>query len=95
MGKVTAWRPWIRGLLTTVISGVAHSIIGALSAIGIAPETFNFSGGLHKLIEITLLTGAASAVVSLMTFLQKSPIPEEIEVQTSTINPQDILGDKK
>lgn len=81
MGKVTAWRPWVRGLLTTVISGVAHSIIGALSSIVIAPDTFNFDGGFHKLIQITVMTGTFSALVSLMTFLQKSPIPEEIDVQ--------------
>lgn len=95
MGKVIAWRPWVRGLLTAVITGIAHGAIGALTAAGIQPDQFNLSMGLHSLLKMFFATGVASGLISLFLFLQKTPIPEEIEVQTGTINPQQIMQDKK
>lgn len=95
MGKVTAWRPWVRGLLTTVISGIAHSVVSALTAAGVAPDRFNLAGGLHNLLTLIAVTGVVSGLISLFLFLQKSPIPEEVEVQTGVINPAEILKDKQ
>lgn len=54
--------------------GVAAAFNGAVNSLAlliVAPETFNFSGGLKKLAIAT----AVSAGVGLVTFLKQHPLP--------------------
>lgn len=88
------WRPWLRGLITTIITGIAHGCIAGITTSAIVPEKINTGAGLHALLSVMIFTGAASGIISLLTFLLRSPLPDDVEVQTATINPQEIL-DKK
>lgn len=61
---------WIKGLVNAGISGGTV----AISTMAIAPETFNFHEGLHKLLYAAL----ASAIVSIAKYLSINPTPKDI-----------------
>ena len=65
----TNLRLWLRGLIGAIIAGGAHSI----TAVVVAPETFNLHGGLLKLLQL----GVGGGIISGAFYLQKSPLPEE------------------
>ena len=58
---------WLYGLVSATILGITHSVTPML----VAPETFNFNGGLKKLLTIVIVSGALGA----FTYLSKSPLP--------------------
>ena len=58
---------WIKGIISAAIGGAANSV----SAIAIAPETFNFNEGLNKL---GLMAGIG-AIVAVANYLKQSPLP--------------------
>lgn len=64
--NTTAYQ-WLGGLLSA-ISGAVGSGLGVML---VDPQDFNFQTGLHKL----LVVGAASAVVAVLNYLAKSPLP--------------------
>lgn len=64
------WKRWIHSLIAAVIGGVANSV----TAMFVAPETFN----LKDLSKLAQLAGG-SAIISLMFFLKKSPLPDSPE----------------
>jgi hypothetical protein len=67
---------WLHGLLAAVISGAAGSFVTCLSAIGIAPTHFNFSGGFKHVVGIMLLSALFHAGIGVFMYLQKSPLPD-------------------
>lgn len=74
------FKQWIHSLIAAVIGGVANSI----TAMFVAPETFN----LQDLSKLGKLAGG-SAIISLMFFLKKSPLPES-ETSAETTRPDDV-----
>jgi hypothetical protein len=62
------WENWLKGLMAAVIGGAAN----AVTTVIVAPETFNFQGGLGKLGAVS----GASALVSAAMYLKQSPIPK-------------------
>ncbi|VVB52079.1 Uncharacterised protein [uncultured archaeon] len=69
---------WTKGLLASAISGMAGGVINAFAAIGISPESFNLKPGLgfHHVLYITAVGAAASGVIFVAGYLQKSPLPQ-------------------
>jgi hypothetical protein len=61
------WQKWLRGLISTAIS--ARS--GAIRVIIVDPKTFNLQDGLGNVLTVA----GVSALVAVVNFLQKSPLP--------------------
>lgn len=61
---------WLKGLIHAGISGSTAAISTAL----VAPETFNFSNGLSKLLTVA----GVSAIVSIAKYLSAKPLPEDL-----------------
>jgi hypothetical protein len=60
-------RGWIGGLIS-----VASGAIGtAISTMIVAPQTFNFDTGTHKVIIVS----AVSAIIAIGNYLARSPLP--------------------
>ena len=72
MLDIKDWSVWLRGLIGAGISGGTAAISTSL----VAPETFNFSNGLKKLITVTIV----STIVSMAKYLSAKPIPEDLPV---------------
>lgn len=70
LAKKTAWRPWVRGFLQTVVS----SVVGGVSVVLVDPHTFS---DWDKLVKIT----GVFALVGVLNYLSKSPLPEEVEIE--------------
>lgn len=70
MAKKTAWGPWLRGFISAVIS----SAVGGASLILVDPHTFT---EWDKLVKIT----GVFALVGVVNYLSKSPLPAEVEVE--------------
>jgi hypothetical protein len=62
------WQTWLKGLCSAVISGAANAVTGVV----VAPETFNFQEGLHKLGALV----GVGAVIGLAGYLKQSPLPQ-------------------
>jgi len=62
------WKSWLKGLVAAVIGGAAN----AVTAVFVAPETFNFTGpGLLA----TLKMAGAGAFIAFWLYLKQSPLP--------------------
>ena len=72
-------RGWIRGVISAVVSGGAGAAGGSLGAVMADPEHFavNTGSGLHGVLVVAGYAFAVSAIISLMKFLQTTPIPQE------------------
>lgn len=81
MGKRLDWRPWLRNVITTVISGAAHGFIAATSTNIVAPETFNLAQGLHKTLAVAGLCAILSGLISLANLLSnpEKAIPPDVD----------------
>ena len=58
---------WFKGLIAACIGGAASAVTPAF----VAPETFNFGDGLHKLGMVA----AGGAIISGVFYLKGSPLP--------------------
>lgn len=58
---------WLKGILSAAIGGAANGI----ASIAIAPETFNITTGLNKLLMIV----GFGAVLAVANYLKQSPLP--------------------
>jgi hypothetical protein len=61
------WRHWVKGLISATIGGAANGV----TALIVAPESFNFGDGLSKLGSVM----GAAAIVSVSMYLKQSPLP--------------------
>lgn len=73
-------RKWITGLISVVAGG----ILTALTNMGVAPETFNFStaDGMLKLA----LTVAVATFIAILNYLKQFPAPPMEETRTVEIS---------
>lgn len=69
------WNKWAYGLIGAIVGGVANSV----SAMIVAPETFNFAD-ISKLGKLAV----ASSIISAALFLKQMPVPpEEKEIKST------------
>lgn len=61
---------WVKGLLAAVIGGASN----AVSAVLVAPGTFNFS---HDGVVAIAKLAAAGAFLSAVMYLKQSPVPKD------------------
>lgn len=85
MGKKLDWRPWLRNVITTVISGGAHGLIAGLTTMGVAPDTFNLNQGLHKTLIVAGTCALFSGLISLANLLSnpEKAIPQDVVEETT------------
>ena len=72
-------RMWGKGLLMAVISGGANGFTAGLSAIVIAPDTFNGGAGLASTVKLIVSAGVMGAATGLFGYLKQSPLPPSEE----------------
>jgi hypothetical protein len=68
---------WLKGALAAVISGGANGVVTGFAAIGIDPNHFNLTSGLHDTLAIGGVSAAISAILGLALYLRQSPLPPE------------------
>jgi hypothetical protein len=66
---------WLRGLAAASISGACGGIINAFTAMGIAPEVFNFTGGLKHLFMLAGVSTMLTGILGVAFYLKQSPLP--------------------
>ncbi len=84
MGK--KWKDplvWFRGLVAAFIGGGAGAVVAGVIVTGQTPEKYNFGSGLHNLVVMVLATFIANGILMAFAYLQKSPLPELEETETT------------
>ncbi len=76
---------WIAGLLSAFLSGGAGAVTSGLSAIIIAPDKFNLQDGLRHTLTLMGTNFLVAGLFGFFTRLQKSPLPEIVSEETTTI----------
>lgn len=66
---------WIRGLIGANIAGGAGALASGPIVNMIAPETFNLTGGLRKLLIFMVASFILHMIIGGAAYLQKSPLP--------------------
>ena len=69
------WRTWLHGLGAAFIGGGASGIVAAQTAMGIAPDTFNYASGLAKMAKLAGIVFLVSGGLSAAAYLKQSPLP--------------------
>lgn len=70
------WGTWLMGIMRSVIQGGAAAVVGAFSVSVLAPNTFNFTTGFWKTIELMIAMFVMQGLIHMMMFLQVHSIPE-------------------
>lgn len=68
---------WLRGVASAAISGGSGGVVMGFAAMGIAPESFNFDGGMAKTMQLVGFAAVVSAVLGVANYLKQSPLPPE------------------
>jgi hypothetical protein len=70
---------WLYGLGSAVVGGGASAIVSGFTAMGFAPDKFNFTtaSGVGHFFALALINFAVSAFLSAMFYLKQSPLPPE------------------
>lgn len=76
---------WFAGLVSAFLSGGAGAVTSGASAIAIAPNTFNLNEGLTNTLKMMAANFIVAGLFGFFTRLQKSPLPEIEEVDTTQL----------
>lgn len=68
-------RLWLRGLAAALITGGSSGVTSALGANLVAPESFNLTDGIGRMLALALMVAAVSAVNGVAAYLKQSPLP--------------------
>jgi hypothetical protein len=91
---------WIYGILKSFIGGGAGAITTVFSASFIAPESFNFSGGLHRIFELMAATFLINGLLNFFYYLKQFPVPPIIDNNVASVKTTETVtmkteGEKK
>jgi len=90
---MTKWKNpmvWFRGLVAAFVGGGAGAIASGFISVAQTPKEYNFNDGLQNLAVMIVGTFLLSGTVTAAAYLQKSPLPELEEVNTTSINKNDL-----
>jgi len=79
--KLTRTEIWLRGILAAAISGASGGVMTGLAAVGIDPAHFNLQQGIGATAKIGGAAALINAVIGVAAYLQKSPLPEQVETR--------------
>ena len=68
-------RVWLHGLAAAFIGGGASAVTAVAAAMGVAPDTFNFSSGFGKMAKLTGLVFLMAGAMAAFGYLKQSPLP--------------------
>ena len=76
--KITIQR-WLYGLGSACVGGGASAVVSGFTAMGFAPDKFNFTtgAGVAHFFALALINFAVSAFLSAMFYLKQSPLPPD------------------
>ena len=69
---------WLKGILAAAVSGGAGGVLTGFAAVGIDPQHFNLQAGVAATLRIAIAASLINAVIGVAAYLQKSPLPEEV-----------------
>lgn len=90
---MTKWKNplvWLRGLVAAFVGGGAGAIASGFISVAQTPQQYNFNDGWKNLVVMIVGTFVLSGTVTAAAYLQKSPLPELEEVNTTIINKNDL-----
>lgn len=82
----TKWKNplvWLRGFIASFITGGAGGVSAAVVAMGLTPGQYNFQEGFKNVIAMFIGVFVVSGFIGGCAYLQKSPLPELEEEQTT------------
>lgn len=85
----TKWKNpivWLRGLLAAFIGGGAGAVASGFIAVAQTPEQYNLNAGMDNLLRMMGGTFIVSGILMAAAYLQKSPLPEIVEEDTTFID---------
>lgn len=85
------WQQWVYGLGAAFIGGGAGAITASQVAMGIAPNTFNYSSGIGNMAKMAAITFVVQGGLMAFAYLKQSPLPALVETkiitsQTTTVS---------
>lgn len=85
---MTKWKNpliWMRGLLAAFIGGGASAVASGFIAVAQTPKEYNLNDGLTNLLVMIGGTFLVSGIIASSAYLQRSPLPELEEKDTTFI----------
>lgn len=70
-------------------------MISGVVVTGQTPEKYNFNSGLHNLLVMVSITFVANGIIMAFGYLQKSPLPELEEMETTVTVKQTTTIEQK
>lgn len=86
---MTRWKSpvvWFRGLLAAFIGGGAGAVASGFIAVAQTPQQYNLKDGMQNLLVMIAGTFVVVGIINAASYLQKSPLPELEEGDTTIIN---------
>jgi hypothetical protein len=77
---------WFRGMLAAFVGGGSGAVASGFLAVAQTPAEYNLKEGLQNLLVMIGGTFIVTGIVSVAAYLQRSPLPELEEVQTTILN---------
>lgn len=68
---------WFKGLVAALVSGASGGVLTALGSMGIRPDVFNLTQGLHATLAMMGVGALINAIIGVAGYLQKSPVPPD------------------
>lgn len=69
------WEHWVYSLVAAFIGGGAGAVVTAGTAAILLPDKVNLGAGLHTFLAFVAVSFIAHGVITVMAYLQKSPLP--------------------
>ena len=85
---MTRWKNplvWFRGLLAGFIGGGAGAVTSGFISVAQTPDKYNLKDGLHNLLVMIIGTFLVAGILNAFAYLQKSPLPDLEEYDTTHI----------
>jgi len=72
------WATWLVGIIRSVVSGGATSILNAGGTALVIPESVNTGAGLHKLLALLAVYFVLGAITHMAIFLSTHGAPDQV-----------------
>jgi hypothetical protein len=70
------WESWRIGIMRSLLSGGANGVISAPVSMGIDPEHFNFTSGLHHMLTMMLGMFIGAGIFHMFLYLSTHGAPD-------------------
>lgn len=85
---------WVHGLFAAAIGGGAAGVTAGLTAVGLSPDQFNFTGQLKHTLALVGSVFVVNGLIAVFLYLARSPLPALVDdtqpsqPQPPAINPE-------